>query len=172
MRVAFYCRVSTDDQTVENQKRDLDLELVAGRLGWDVVHIFEDQGISGTKGRDQRPGFDELMKAVARREIDLIAAWSVCRLGRSLVDLVGFLADINSRNVDLYLHKQGLDTSTPSGRMMFQMLSVFSEFERAMISERVKAGLGHGVREVARMVNVSPATVSRIKKSMDQTEAA
>src|ERR671921_1429092 len=139
-RVALYARVSTDrTQTVENQLRDL--QEVAVRLGWTVVAVFTDEGISGAKGRDQRPGFDALLKGVARKEFDLIAAWSVCRLGRSLQDLVGFLNDIQSRDIGLYLHVQGLDTSTPSGRMMFGMISVFAEFERAMIRDRVMAGL-------------------------------
>ena len=125
-RVALYLRVSTEkNQTVENQRRVL-LD-VAERLGWDVVAEYADEGISGAKGREQRPGFDALLRGVARREFDLIAAWSVDRLGRSLQDLVAFLADIQSRGVDLYLHTQGVDTSTPSGRMLFQMLSVFAE---------------------------------------------
>ena len=102
---------------------------------------YTDEGVSGAKGRDKRPGFDALLKGVARREFDLIAAWSVCRLGRSLQDLIGFLAEIQARSVDLYLHQQALDTSTPSGRAMFQLLGVFAEFERAMIRSRVVAGL-------------------------------
>ena len=139
-RVAFYVRVSTaDGQTTENQTRQL--HEVAGRLGWTVVAIFKDDGVSGTKGRDQRPGLDALMKGVARREFDLVAAWSVDRLGRSLPDLVALLAELQARGVDLFLHQQALDTSTPSGRMMFQMLAVFAEFERAMIVARVRAGL-------------------------------
>ena len=102
---------------------------------------YEDAGVSGAKGRDKRPGFDRLMMAVARREIDMVAAWSVDRLGRSLTDLLTFLTDLHAKGVDLFLHQQGLDTSTPSGRAMFQMLGVFAEFERAMIRERVMAGL-------------------------------
>ena len=95
----------------------------------------------GTKGRDKRPGLDALLKGVARREFDIVAAWSVCRLGRSLSDLIGLLGELRSRDIDLYLHQQALDTSTPSGRMLFGMLAVFSEFERAMIRDRVMAGL-------------------------------
>lgn len=113
----------------------------AARHGWEVVATFEDAGISGAKGRDQRPGLDAAMKAVARREVDLIAAWSVDRLGRSLIDLLGFLAELHAKGVDLYLHQQGLDTSTPAGKAMFQMMGVFAEFERAMIRERVNSGL-------------------------------
>jgi DNA invertase Pin-like site-specific DNA recombinase len=135
----LYVRVSTDGQTVDNQRRELDA--VAERHGWQVVHVFTDQGISGAKGRDQRPSFDALCHGIARRDFDLVAAWSVDRLGRSLQDLITFLGEMKAKEVDLYLHQQGLDTSTPAGRAMFQMLGVFAEFERAMIQERVKAGL-------------------------------
>jgi DNA invertase Pin-like site-specific DNA recombinase len=138
-RVALYVRVSTDGQTVENQRREL--EAVAERHGWHVVRVFADEGISGAKGRDKRPGFDALCRGIARREFDMAAAWSVDRLGRSLQDLVGFLAELHAKGCDLYLHQQGLDTSTPAGRAMFQMLGVFAEFERAMIQDRVRAGL-------------------------------
>ena len=193
-KVAIYARVSTDrHQTVENQLRQL--QEVGERLGWIVVAVHVDQGISGAKGRDQRPGFDALLRGVARREFDMVAAWSVDRLGRSLQDLVGFLADIQARGIDIYLHQQGIDTSTPSGRMMFQMLGVFAEFERSMIRERVLAGLdrakakgtrigrppmepklvrqiqealaaGTGVRAVARQTGTSPTTVSRIRQAI------
>lgn len=138
-RVAFYLRVSTDAQTVENQR--LELERVAKSAGWEIVEVYQDEGISGSKGRDQRPAFDRLLKDANRRRFDLIAAWSVDRLGRSLQHLVGFLEDVHHLGVDLYLHQQGLDTTTPAGKAMFQMMGVFSEFERAMIRERVNAGL-------------------------------
>jgi len=192
-RVALYLRVSTDTQTVENQRRELDA--VAERLGWNIVAVLADEGISGAKGRDKRPGYDTLMKMVARREIDLIACWSVDRLGRSLQHLVSFLGEINAKGVDLYLHTQGLDTSTPAGRAMFSMLSVFSEFERAILRERIMAGLarskaqgkrsgrppldpdkaekirrsllkGTSINATARKLRVGVATVHRIKTSM------
>jgi DNA invertase Pin-like site-specific DNA recombinase len=114
---------------------------LSAQTGCTPVATYEDAGISGAKGRDKRPGFDRLMMAVARREIDMVVAWSVDRLGRSLTDLLSFLTDLHAKHVDLFLHQQGLDTSTPSGRAMFQMLGVFAEFERAMIRERVMAGL-------------------------------
>jgi DNA invertase Pin-like site-specific DNA recombinase len=138
-RVAFYLRVSTDAQTVENQR--LELERVAKSAGWEIVEVYQDEGISGAKGRDQRPAFDRLLKDANRRRFDLIAAWSVDRLGRSLQYLVAFLEDVHHLGIDLYLHQQGLDTTTPAGKAMFQMMGVFSEFERAMIRERVNAGL-------------------------------
>jgi DNA invertase Pin-like site-specific DNA recombinase len=138
-RVAFYVRVSTDGQTVENQLGEL--HAVAGRHGWQVNQIYADRGISGTKGREGRPEFDKLLKAIARKEVDMVAAWSVDRLGRSLKDLVSLLSDLQAKGVDLFLYQQGLDTSTPSGRAMFQMLGVFSEFEAAMIRDRVRMGV-------------------------------
>src|ERR1035441_7094150 len=142
-RVAVYLRVSTGEQTTENQRREL--EEVAARHGWRVVDFFEDAGISGAKGRDKRPGLDRLLKAVARRDVDMVAAWSVDRLGRSLIDLLDFLRELHAKGVDLFLHH--LDTSTPSGRAMFQMLGVFAEFERSMIRERVMAGLSRAKAE-------------------------
>jgi DNA invertase Pin-like site-specific DNA recombinase len=149
MRVAIYLRVSTSEQTTDNQRREL--LGVATRHGWKVVAEFEDAGVSGSKGRDQRPGLDALLKAVARREFDMVAAWSVDRLGRSLIDLLKLLMDLHAKGVDLFLHQQGLDTSTPSGRAMFQMLGTFAEFERAMIRERVNAGLARA-REQGRQL--------------------
>jgi DNA invertase Pin-like site-specific DNA recombinase len=138
-RVAIYLRVSTDGQTTENQRREL--EAVAKRSGWHVVGVYEDQGVSGSKGRDGRKEFDRLCNDAARREFDMVAAWSVDRLGRSLQHLVGFLEELRALKVDLYLHQQAVDTTTPAGRALFQMLGVFAEFERSIIRERVVAGL-------------------------------
>ncbi len=138
-RVAIYARVSTNGQSVINQLREL--RQVAKRQRWKVVGEFIDRGVSGAKGRAQRPQFDKLCQAATRREIDLIMSWSVDRLGRSLQHLVTFLGEIHAKGVDLYLHQQGVDTSTPAGKALFQMCGVFAEFERSMIQERVKAGL-------------------------------
>jgi DNA invertase Pin-like site-specific DNA recombinase len=138
-RVVLYSRVSTDGQSVENQIAEL--EQVAMRQGWQIVEVLRDKGISGTKDRTKRPGLDRLLSMVARKEVDLIAAWSVDRLGRSLQNLVSILAELHAKGVDLYLHQQGIDTTTPAGKAMFQMMGVFAEFERSMIVERVKAGL-------------------------------
>ena len=138
-RVALYARVSTDGQSVENQVRDL--EAVAKKEGWTIVHRFVDRGVSGAKDRKDRPAFQALCHAVMRRECDMIAAWSVDRLGRSLLTLLTFLKDLHAKGCNLYLHKQGLDTTTHTGEMMFQMLGVFAQFERAIIVERVRAGL-------------------------------
>jgi DNA invertase Pin-like site-specific DNA recombinase len=192
-RAALYVRVSTADrgQTVENQLQPL--QDAARRLGWSIVAIYRDEGISGARGRDKRPGLDALLKGVARREFDIVAAWSVCRLGRSLPDLIGLLGELQARDVDLFLHQQAIDSSTPSGRALFGMLGVFAEFERAMIRDRIMAGLdrakaagkrlgrprttpfqigriraaldeGRGVRETARLLKVSPAKVSEVRR--------
>lgn len=189
-RVALYVRVSTDGQTTANQQREL--EAVCERHGWSLVEVFRDQGISGKNGREKRPGFDKLLQGVARKDFDIVAAWSVDRLGRSLQHLISFLEELRAKGVDLYLHQQGLDTSTPAGRALFQVMGVFAEFERAMIVERVKAGLkrarsegkqlgrprvsekieqairrelgkGRGIHAVAKTVGVGTGTVQRVR---------
>ena len=164
-RVALYLRVSTDTQTVENQR--LELMTVAERLGWTIVAELADEGISGAKGRDQRPAFDQLMLMVTRKEIDLIACWSVDRLGRSLQHLIGFLGEINERGVDLYLHNQGLDTSTSAGRAMFSMLGVFAEFERSILRERIMAGLRRSTKKAGRPP-LDPEKVARVRSELDR----
>jgi DNA invertase Pin-like site-specific DNA recombinase len=190
--VAIYLRVSTDGQTNDNQR--LALKAVAKARGWNVVGVYEDQA-SGAKGRDQRSGLDTLLKDAARGQFRLVAAWSVDRLGRSLKDLIGLLSELESLKVDLFLHQQALDTTTPSGRAFFGLLGVFAEFERAMIQQRVKAGLeraktqgkrlgrppippitlrklkqhftvGKSVREAARLVGVSVGLAHRVKASL------
>lgn len=138
-KAALYLRVSTDGQTTENQQ--LALEVVAEKAGWEVVAVYNDNGVSGAKGKEHREQFDALMKDANRRKFDVVMSWSVDRLGRSLPDLLEFLGQMHSVNVDIFLHQQGIDTTTPAGKAMFQMMGVFAEFERAMIQERVKAGL-------------------------------
>jgi DNA invertase Pin-like site-specific DNA recombinase len=193
-RVALYVRVSTTKgQTVKNQEREL--RSVGKRHGWNIVAVHADEGISGAKGRDKRPALDALLKMVARREIDLVAAWSVDRLGRSLQDLVTFLNELHAKGVDLYLHQQGLDTTTPAGKAMFQVMGVFAEFERAIIRERILAGLararaegrrggrprvsrqkedavrealgaGNGIRASARLAGVGLSVVQRLRRTI------
>lgn len=166
-RVALYGRVSTDTQTTENQLRQL--RAVAKRHGWAVVTEYVDNGVSGAKGRRERPQFDALLNGVARRDFDMIAAWSVDRLGRSLQDLLGFLLELQSKRVDLYLHQQALDTSTPMGKAMFQLCGVFAELERSIIQERVKAGL-----ERARAKGVTlgrPKTERKVEAKIRQLAA-
>ena len=110
-----------------------------------------------------------MLKAVIRREVDLVAAWSVDRLGRSLQELVGFLSELREREVDLYLHQQGLDTGTPSGRAMYQMLGVFAEFERAIIIERIKAGMARARQQGKRLSR--PLTPEEVRERIQELRA-
>ena len=188
-RCAIYTRVSTKDQTTTNQIKEL--EEVANRKGLTIVSRISDQ-VSGAKGRDTRKGFDNLIKGAVRKDFDMILVWSVCRLGRCLQHLVSFLDEIHAVGCDIYIHQSGLDTSTPSGKMMFQMCGVFSEFERTLIRNRVIAGQqraksegkhigrpsnlndglihsikymrekGVGIRRIARDLNVGIATVYKV----------
>jgi len=139
MRAAIYLRVSTDEQTTENQRREL--LAVAERKGWQIVGEHADHGISGSKGREARPALDALLRAVTRREVDVVMAWSVDRLGRSLRHLVLLLDELKAQGVGLYLHQQGIDTTTPMGEAFFGMAAVFAQFERSILVERTKAGL-------------------------------
>ena len=197
MRFISGSRSATGQQTIENQRRALDE--IAERAGWEVVEVYSDE-ISGTKARERRPAFDRMLKAAVHRKFDMIAAWSVDRLGRSLQDLVAFLGELKAAGVDLFLHQQALDTSTPSGRALCQMLGVFAEFEAAMIRERTRAGLvraraqgkrigrppitrtvsaavlrslatGVSVRNTAKLHRVGMSTVQRIKSTDVKGEA-
>lgn len=138
-RAALYLRVSTGGQTVENQGRDL--EAAAAQRGWTVVATYTDDGISGTKGRDKRPGLDRMLKDAVRGKFDVAMCWAVDRMGRSLIDLLGSLQELHGAKVDLFLHQQAIDTTTPAGRAMFGMMGVFAEFERSIIQSRIHAGI-------------------------------
>ncbi len=155
MRVALYLRVSTDDQTVENQRQAL--QLAASTRGWTVTHTFADEGISGAKR--SRPGFDAMLQAAARHEFDVVAAWSLDRLGRSVLNLSLFLSESREAGVALYLHQQQIDTSTAAGRMMFSVLGSLAEYERELIIERTKAGMSRARSQGKRIG--SPAVLSQ-----------
>jgi len=172
-RAVLYLRVSTQDQTTANQEREL--RDIASRIGWEIGRVYKDHGISGAKGRDRRPAFDALCRDAAKRQFDIVMAWSVDRLGRSLQDLVGFLSELHALRIDLFLHQQGIDTTTPAGKAMFQMMGVFAEFERAMIQERVRAGLKRAVSEGQTLGRppIAPELEKRIHgalKAPDRTE--
>jgi DNA invertase Pin-like site-specific DNA recombinase len=164
-RVALYLRVSTADQRVENQR--LDLARVAEQRGWRIVGEYVDHGISGAKGRDKRPEFDRLCKDAAQGKLDIVAAWSIDRIGRSLGHLVQFVQELRDQKVDLYLHKQAVDTSTAAGRMFLNMVSVFAEFEREVIVERIHAGLARARsqgKHLGRPTSVTSRTEQRIRE--------
>jgi DNA invertase Pin-like site-specific DNA recombinase len=193
-RAALYVRVSTDGQTVENQTREL--RQIAERRGWEIVETYSDAGVSGSKGRDKRPGLNQMLKDASRRKFDVAMAWAIDRLGRSLIDLLGTVQHLEACGVDLYLDQQAIDTTTPTGKLMFQITRAFAEFERSMIRQRVKLGLkravaqgrrlgrppindelerearrelrkGTGILKVAKLVGLGTGTVHRIKQEMD-----
>ena len=161
MKSAIYSRVSTDKQTTDNQTQEL--LAVAERNGWNVDAVYSDV-ISGAK--EKRPELDALMKAVIRREVDVVLIWDISRLGRSLQHLLRLLEDFHAKGVDLYFHQQGIDTTTPAGKMMFQMCGAFAEFERGMIQERVKAGLARAKAQGKKLgrPTVPTQTASKVKQ--------
>ena len=137
-KVCLYCRVSTTHQTSENQLREL--RAVAERMGYEIVSEFIDNGISGSKSRKDRPALDEMMKLATQRKFEMVMCWSIDRLGRSLQHLVEILNELQAMKIDLYFMQQGMDTTTPSGRMIFSVFGAIGEFERNLIRERVIAG--------------------------------
>jgi DNA invertase Pin-like site-specific DNA recombinase len=167
-RAVLYLRVSTIDQTTANQEREL--RQVAERAGWEITKVYRDHGVSGAKGREKRPQFDALCRDAAKRQFDVVMAWSVDRLGRSLQHLVSFLSELHALRIDLFLHQQGIDTTTPAGKAMFQMMGVFAEFERAMIQERVRAGLARARSEGKTLgrPRIAPGLEKRIQEALRQ----
>jgi DNA invertase Pin-like site-specific DNA recombinase len=128
LKVAMYLRVSTFAQNTENQR--VDLERVAALRGWSIVEIYTDHGISGAKGRGDRPDLDRMLKDAVRGKFKMIAVWSLDRLGRSLQHLIETVNELQAVGVDLYLHQQALDTTTSAGKLAFSIFGAFSEFER------------------------------------------
>jgi DNA invertase Pin-like site-specific DNA recombinase len=192
-RAALYVRVSTDRQTVENQIAQL-TKIAKGR-GWQIVQTFTDAGISGGKGRKDRPGLDEMLKQAQRHRFDVVMAWAIDRIGRSLIDLLGTIQHLEACGVDLYLDQQAIDTTTPAGKLMFHVTGAFAEFERSLMRQRIHAGLeravangktlgrplndphavvkarqllgkGLGINKVARQVGLSNSTVARLKTEL------
>ena len=189
-KVALYCRVSTStkDQTTENQVREL--TAYCDRMDYQVTKIYEDQ-ISGAKTREKRPAYNELCKDAFLKKFDVVIAWDVSRFGRSLKEFVSFLADMDDKGIGVVAVKNGLDTSSSTGKMMMKMIGVMEEWNREMLVERTKSGLARtrangtklgrkkittprmtaqiislrnenkSIRAIATMVGVSTATIQR-----------
>ena len=137
-RVALYARVSTcNGQDPEMQLREL--REYAGRRGWEIAGEYTDHGVSGSK--DSRPELNQLMADAHQRRFDAVLVWKIDRFGRSLKHLVNALADLCAYGVAFVSFRDNLDLSTPSGRLMFQIIGAMAEFERSLIQERVRAGL-------------------------------
>ena len=191
-KVALYCRVSTSTdkhgQTTENQLREL--TAYCDRMDYQVTKIYEDQ-ISGAKTREKRPAYNELCKDAFLKRFDVVIAWDVSRFGRSLKEFVSFLADMDDKGIGVVAVKNGLDTSSSTGKMMMKMIGCLEEWNREMLVERTKSGLARtrangtklgrkkitnprmtaqiislrnenkSIRAIATMVGVSTATIQR-----------
>ena len=178
-KVCLYCRVSTTHQTSENQLREL--RVVAERMGYEIVSEFIDNGISGAKSRKDRPALDEMMKMATQRKFEVVMCWSIDRLGRSLQHLVEILNELQAMKIDLFFMQQGMDTTTPSGRMIFSVFGAIGEFERNLIRERVIAGqqrakasgvhigrptkMNDGMRSAIKVMHQNGMSIRQIAKS-------
>jgi len=178
-KVCLYCRVSTAHQTSENQLREL--RAVAERMGYEIVSEFIDNGISGAKSRKDRPALDEMMRLATQRKFEMVICWSIDRLGRSLQHLVEILNELQAMKIDLFFMQQGMDTTTPSGRMIFSVFGAIGEFERNLIRERVIAGqqrakasgvhigrptkMNDGMRSAIKVMHQNGMSIRQIAKS-------
>lgn len=182
MRAAIYARVSTTDQTCDNQL--IELRRYCQARGW-MAKEYVDAGVSGAK--DRRPALDALSKDARRRRIDVLVCWRLDRLGRNLKHLVTLLDELQAVGVAFISLSEGIDATTPAGRLQLHVLAAIAEFERARISERIRAGIlraraqgkklgrperrvsnailasvaGLTVRAAAKKLGVSPATAHR-----------
>lgn len=188
IRAALYARVSTTGKGQDVELQLVELRTVAAQRGWVIAAEYIDDGVSGTKA--SRPALDRMMVDATKGKFDLVAVWKLDRLGRSLQNLLAVLDDLRRHDVGFVsLRDAGIDTTTPGGRLMLQMIGAFAEFERALIVERVKAGVakaqasgkhcgrprndldlrpavallreGHGLKEIARILRVSRTTIRR-----------
>lgn len=148
-RVALYARVSTADKGQDSELQLHELREFAASRKWEVVGEYTDKGYSGAK--ESRPALNRLMADARRRKFDVIAVWKLDRFGRSLKHLVTSLADLESLGLAFVSLRDGFDLTTPGGRAMFGMCAVMAEFERALIRERVKAGMVNAKRKGIRI---------------------
>jgi DNA invertase Pin-like site-specific DNA recombinase len=162
-RAALYVRVSTTDQQTLNQL--LELRRYVEARGWTIYKEYVDHGVSGAK--DRRPALDAMLTDVRRRRADAVVVWSLDRLGRSLKGLVVLLADLEAMGVGVVSVKEGLDFTTPTGRLQAGLLALIAEFERSRIQERVKAGLARaraqGKRLGRPLVQVPTDKLARVR---------
>ena len=138
-KVVIYTRVSTLDQTIDNQL--LELRDHCSKMGWEIVKEYADEGLSGTLSREKRPSLNSLIKDAYRKRFDSVVCWDISRIGRSMKELILFLSDMKDRGIGICSVRQGFDTSTSMGEIMFQFVGILSSWEREMIRERTLAGL-------------------------------
>lgn len=162
-RCGLYLRVSQADQNTENQRADL--VRVAEQRGWDIVEIYLDHAVSGK--RDRRPALDRLRQDAMHGKLDVVAAWSIDRIGRSQAQCINLLAEFSEKNVATYLHQQQVDGTTSAGKAMLGMCAVFAEFEWNTTSDRIKAGLARAKAEgkkLGRPSTVKAKTEAEIRR--------
>lgn len=141
MKAAIYARVSTHDKGQDVTLQTTELHDYCERRGWEIAGVYTDEGISGAK--TSRPALNRLMSDAKRRKFDCVVVWKFDRFGRSLTHLVNSLAEFESLGIAFTSLRDGVDLSTPQGRLMFGIISSMAEFERSLIAERVKAGMAH-----------------------------
>ena len=164
-RVVIYARVSTLDQTVDNQL--IELRDHCSKMGWEVIKEYKDEGLSGTLSREKRPSFNEMIKDGYRRKFELVVCWDISRIGRSMKELIMFLSDMKDRDIDICSVRQGFDTSTSMGEVMFQFVGILSSWEHEMIRGRTLAGLDRAKKEgktLGRKTVIDDNKVSHIRK--------
>ena len=165
IRVAIYARVSTGDQHVETQLHDLE-KYVALRNDWTLVENYIDEGISGT--RESRPELDRLMADARKRCLDLVLVWRFDRFARSTKHLIDALSEFQHLGIDFCSYSENVDTSSPAGKMLFTVIAAIAEFERAIIVERVRAGLrrarAEGKQLGRRPLNVNEDELIRLRR--------
>jgi DNA invertase Pin-like site-specific DNA recombinase len=148
-RVALYARVSTINGVQDPEMQLRELREFAQRRGWEITAEYVDRGVSGSK--DRRPSLDQLMAAAKARKFDVMAVWKMDRFARSLKHLVNALAEFEALGIAFVSLRDNLDLTTPSGRLMFQIIGAMAEFERALIQERVRAGLRNAIAKGKRL---------------------
>lgn len=166
-RIALYARVSTSGGHQDPEMQVRELREYAERRGWEITETYTDTGVSGSK--DSRPALNRLMADACQRRFDAVLVWKLDRFGRSLRHLVNSLAELEALGVAFVSLRDNLDLSTPSGRLMFQIIGAMAEFERALIQERVKAGLRNAKAKGKRLgrprANVSEAQIADLRNS-------
>jgi DNA invertase Pin-like site-specific DNA recombinase len=164
-RVAIYARVSTGEQSCESQLHAL--RLAAERHDWKIIQEFTDEGFSGATGREKRPGYDALLKGIARRDFDKVLVWNIDRLARSMTELLKTLGELKAKGVGLYIDQLAIDTATPAGELLFNIAGAMAQFERQLIQSRVNAGLARakakGVK-LGRKQFDDPKVIARVRK--------
>src|SRR6202790_135848 len=167
MKAAIYARVSTVNHGQDVSMHTRELREYCERRGFEIVDEYTDVGFSGSK--DSRPELNRLMADAKQRRFDAVCVWKLDRFGRSLRHLVNALADLESLGVSFISIKDNLDLSTPSGRLMFQIIGAMAEFERSLIQERVKAGLRNARAKGKTLgrprVAVDAAQIARLRAS-------